>query len=130
MAAPFHGLWVHETSNRRYAFAAFRPNGFIAEILEIVDITDPGNPTHVARWWYPGMGENPAEVALAVGCANQSHFSALFHRATGMTPLAYRIRNKAAVDVATASLRYTAREAAGKLAESGESSTPLTFTGR
>lgn len=71
-----------------------------------------------------------AEVALAVGCANQSHFSALFHRATGMTPLAYRIRNKAAVDVATASLRYTAREAAGKLAESGESSTPLTFTGR
>jgi len=31
-----------------------------------------------------------AEIALAVGCANQSHFSALFHRATGTTPLAYR----------------------------------------
>ena len=35
-----------------------------------------------------------AEIALVVGCANQSHFSALFHRATGMTPLAYRMRNK------------------------------------
>lgn len=31
-----------------------------------------------------------AEVALAVGCANQSHFSALFHKATGVTPLSYR----------------------------------------
>jgi AraC-like DNA-binding protein len=29
-----------------------------------------------------------------VGCANQSHFSALFHRATGMTPLTYRIQNR------------------------------------
>ena len=35
-----------------------------------------------------------AEVALAVGCANQSHFSALFHRATGMTPLTYRMRTR------------------------------------
>jgi AraC family transcriptional regulator len=31
-----------------------------------------------------------AEVALAVGCANQSHFSALFHRITGLTPQFYR----------------------------------------
>ena len=36
-----------------------------------------------------------AEVALAVGCANQSHFSALFNRATGMTPLTYRVRHRA-----------------------------------
>lgn len=33
-----------------------------------------------------------AEIALAVGCANQSHFSALFRRATGMTPMSYRQR--------------------------------------
>ena len=30
------------------------------------------------------------EIALVVGCANQSHFSALFHRHTGLTPHAYR----------------------------------------
>ncbi len=58
-----------------------------------------------------------AEVALAVGCANQSHFSALFHRMTGMTPLTYRIRNRSGV-LATASLRYTAADASGKLARS------------
>lgn len=31
-----------------------------------------------------------AEIALAVGCASQSHFSALFLRVTGFTPQAYR----------------------------------------
>jgi AraC family transcriptional regulator len=31
-----------------------------------------------------------AEIALTVGCANQSHFSALFRRVTGMTPMTYR----------------------------------------
>ena len=31
-----------------------------------------------------------AEIALAVGCASQSHFSALFHRVTGLTPQTYR----------------------------------------
>jgi hypothetical protein len=64
MAAPFHGLWIHEDSRGRFAFSAFRPNGFIAEILDICDITDPKRPTHVARWWYPGMGETPEEVAM------------------------------------------------------------------
>ena len=64
MAAPFHGLWVHENAGRRYAFAAFRPNGYIAEILDISDITNPANPLPVARWWYPGMGESVSEVAM------------------------------------------------------------------
>jgi hypothetical protein len=48
--APFHGLWIHEANRRRYAFSAFRPNGFIAEILDICDITDPEHPMTVARW--------------------------------------------------------------------------------
>jgi len=62
--APFHGLWVHEDSRGRFAFSAFRPNGFIAEILDICDITDPRHPVGVGRWWYPGMGESPQEVAM------------------------------------------------------------------
>ena len=32
-----------------------------------------------------------AEIALKVGCASQSHFSALFHRVTGLTPQNYRL---------------------------------------
>ena len=35
------------------------------------------------------------EIALSVGCANQSHFSALFHRFTGLTPLSYRAAQQA-----------------------------------
>jgi hypothetical protein len=60
--APFHGLWVHEDGRGgRFAFSAFRPDGYIAEILDICDITDPRNPMTVGRWWYPGMkaGEEP-----------------------------------------------------------------------
>jgi hypothetical protein len=60
-SAPFHGLWVHEVSGRRFAFAAFRPFDFSAQILDICDITNPSNPMSVGRWWYPGMraGEEP-----------------------------------------------------------------------
>lgn len=61
--APFHGLWLHEDSRGRFAFSAFRPNGFIAEILDICDITDATKPIGVGRWWYPGMGESAEEVA-------------------------------------------------------------------
>jgi len=31
-------------------------------------------------------------IALELGFANQSHFSEAFHRATGVTPLSYRLR--------------------------------------
>jgi len=62
--APFHGLWVQEDSRGRFAFSAFRPDGFIAEILDICDITNPSSPVTVGRWWYPGMGESAAEVAM------------------------------------------------------------------
>lgn len=54
-SAPFHGLWVHEDSRGRFAFSAFMPDGFSAQIVDIADITDPGNPVSVGRWWYPGM---------------------------------------------------------------------------
>ena len=35
------------------------------------------------------------EIALSVGCANQSHFSAMFHRFTGLTPHSYRTAQQA-----------------------------------
>jgi AraC family transcriptional regulator len=35
-----------------------------------------------------------SEIALQVGCADQSHFSALFRRHVGMTPKAYRDRTR------------------------------------
>ena len=53
MNAPFHGLWVHEEHGRRYAFSAFRPDGFIAEILDICDITNPNALIGVGRCGIP-----------------------------------------------------------------------------
>ena len=35
-----------------------------------------------------------ADVALAVGFASQSHFSAVFHRTVGTTPQSYRFARK------------------------------------
>jgi hypothetical protein len=55
VGAPFHGLWVHEDAGRRYAFSAFQPFDFSAQILDICDLSDPANPVTVGRWWYPGM---------------------------------------------------------------------------
>jgi hypothetical protein len=59
----YHGLWVHEDSRGRFAFAACGIVGFTNMILLCVDITNPALPVEVSRWWYPGMwtagGETP-----------------------------------------------------------------------
>ncbi len=34
--------------------------------------------------------ETLIDIGLRVGCADQSHFTALFHKHVGMTPKAYR----------------------------------------
>lgn len=87
----------------------------LGEPLTLQRITDAAamSPYHFARLFKRATGRAPhqyiierrlerakemlrgtkapiADIALAVGCANQSHFSALFHRATGMTPLVFR----------------------------------------
>lgn len=61
VGAPFHGLWVHEDSRGRFAFSAFQPDRYSAQILDICDISRPGSPVTAGRWWYPGMkaGEEP-----------------------------------------------------------------------
>lgn len=47
----------------RYAFLAASPEGFVGQILVIVDVSDPGSPREVSRWWWPGQhvaaGETP-----------------------------------------------------------------------
>jgi AraC family transcriptional regulator len=39
-----------------------------------------------------------SEIAFIVGCTHHSHFSAFFHRETGVTPAAYRARHAAAAN--------------------------------
>jgi hypothetical protein len=70
----YHGLWVHQDGNRRFAFAVAHINGYTGDILLIVDITDPRNPREVSRWWYPGQGpgETP-DWPLDAGLTVQAH---------------------------------------------------------
>ena len=39
----------------RYVYATGLPEGYIGQILQIVDIIDPSNPVEVGRWWRPGQ---------------------------------------------------------------------------
>jgi transcriptional regulator GlxA family with amidase domain len=56
-----------------------------------------------------------SDIALTVGCASQSHFSALFLRATGVTPQRYRsVRSDAAAN--RARFRYTGLQCMTSLA--------------
>ncbi|MCC7104393.1 MAG: hypothetical protein IT307_04555 [Chloroflexi bacterium] len=47
----------------RYAHLSARPEGFIDNIYEIMDLKDPRHPEIVGRWWLPGMNEAAGEVS-------------------------------------------------------------------
>jgi hypothetical protein len=59
------GLGVHRMvfTGGRYAYVSAIPEGFDDRIWVIIDISDPGDPSEVGRWWWPGMfvggGERP-----------------------------------------------------------------------
>jgi hypothetical protein len=70
----YHGLWIHQSRGRRFAFAVAAIEGYTGNILLIVDITDPRHPREVSRWWYPGQGpgETP-DWPLDAGLTVQAH---------------------------------------------------------
>src|SRR3546814_16039608 len=39
----------------QYVYATGLPDGYDGHILQIVDISDPANPTEVSRWWREGQ---------------------------------------------------------------------------
>jgi hypothetical protein len=47
----------------RYAYLSTRMEGYLGNIVLIVDLTDPARPEEVSRWWLPGQwiagGEQP-----------------------------------------------------------------------
>ncbi len=47
----------------RYAYLAAEPEGFVGNILVILDLADPAHPVESGRWWWPGQwrggGEEP-----------------------------------------------------------------------
>jgi hypothetical protein len=51
-------------SDDRYAYISSREEGFLGDIVVILDLKDPTRPERVGRWWMPGQwiagGETPA----------------------------------------------------------------------
>ncbi len=48
----------------RYAYLTACPDGFVDNMLLVVDLDDPTRPTEVGRWWWPGQHSDdgvPAE---------------------------------------------------------------------
>ena len=59
------GIGVHRfTFDGRYAYISPEVDGFVGNIVMILDLADPARPQEVGRWWMPGQwlagGETPA----------------------------------------------------------------------
>ena len=91
----------------------------LPEIARVVQLS----PCHFARQFKQASGFSPhqfvvrrrimraaelllstesshGEIALEIGCSDQSHFTTLFRKTTGMTPRAFRDRVRAALSAA------------------------------
>lgn len=49
-------------SGGNYVYMTANPEGFYGGILTIVDISDPGNPTEISRWSWPGQNVSSGET--------------------------------------------------------------------
>lgn len=63
--AHWHAAGVHRfTFDGRYAYISPQMEGFVGNIVLILDLADPSQPQEVSRWWQPGQwiagGEVPA----------------------------------------------------------------------
>jgi hypothetical protein len=59
------GAGVHRfTFDGRYAYVSPEMDGWVGNIVMILDLADPARPTEVGRWWMPGQwtagGETPS----------------------------------------------------------------------
>lgn len=45
----------------KYAYMAAVPEEYHGRLLAVVDVSDPTDPTEVAKWWWPGQGPNDEE---------------------------------------------------------------------
>ena len=60
----YPSLGVHRfDSDGRYAYISSEEDGFLGDIVAIIDLADPARPECIGRWWMPGQwiagGEKP-----------------------------------------------------------------------
>jgi hypothetical protein len=60
------------TFDGRYCYGSPEPEGYVGNIMEILDLQNPESPESVARWWVPGQwvggGESPLPEGRRIRC--------------------------------------------------------------
>ena len=78
-AGPRCGKGVHRFDfDGRYAYISPTLDGYVGNIVMILDLKDPASPQEVGRWWMPGQwtagGETPTwkgpRIAAIIRCAS------------------------------------------------------------
>ena len=68
----------------RYAYISPTAEGYVGNIVMILDLADPAKPVEVSRWWIPGSGRRAARpIRGAIGCRRAATIRCA--RATGST---------------------------------------------
>ncbi len=68
------GNGVHRfTFDGRYAYISPQIEGYVGNIVMILDLKDPANPQEVGRWWMPGQWKAGGEVPGWKGQAHRCH---------------------------------------------------------
>lgn len=72
------GIGIHRFDfDGTYAYLSSSMDGYLHNIVVIVDLSDPASPREVSRWWMPGQwiagGESP-ERSRRIGCHHPLRF--------------------------------------------------------
>ncbi|HUB96906.1 MAG TPA: hypothetical protein VL993_13370 [Stellaceae bacterium] len=68
------GNGVHRfTFDGRYAYISPQIEGYVGNIVMILDLKDPARPEEVGRWWMPGQWKAGGEVPSWKGHAHRCH---------------------------------------------------------
>jgi len=68
------GSGIHRfTFDGRYAYISPEVEGYLGNIVMILDLADPANPVEVSRWWMPGQWAAGGETRTWKGYQHRCH---------------------------------------------------------
>ena len=71
---PAYARGVHRFDfDGRYAYISPTAEGYISNIVMILDLKDPAKPEEVGRWWFPGQWTAGGETPTWKGAAHHCH---------------------------------------------------------
>ena len=75
------------TFDGRYAYVSPEIDGYVGNMVVIIDFNDPARPQEVGRWWMPGQwtagGETPTwkgrSIAVTIPCLGDRLYVSYWH---------------------------------------------------